>query len=357
MPFQSIKNSRILIVDDYQANLFILQELLNRLGYKNQKSLSDPRQVIPTFQEWHPDLILLDLMMPHMDGFAVMDALKPLTPPGGYLPILMLTADIDAEIRKRALASGAMDFLTKPFDITEVTLRIQNLLQTRFLHLQLEDQNLNLEGMILERTAELREREKDLQRSNMELKLAYDTTIEGWSRALDLRDKETEGHSQRVTVMTLKLAQASGMTEEELTQVRRGALLHDIGKMGVPDHILLKPDKLTDEEWVVMCKHPTFVFELLSPIAYIRPALDIPYCHHEKWDGTGYPRGLKGEEIPLAARLFAVVDVYDALRSDRPYRQAWGEEKVREHILAGSGTHFDPQVVEVFLKMMSEVSE
>ena len=194
----------------------------------------------------------------------------------------------------------------------------------------------------------------DLQHSNTELFNAYDSTIEGWSHALDLRDKETEGHTQRVTEMTLKLARAAGITEEELVHVRRGALLHDIGKMGVPDNILLKPDKLTDEEWVVMRKHPTFAFELLSPIAYLRPALDIPYCHHEKWDGSGYPRGLKGEQIPLAARLFAIIDVWDALLSDRPYRQGWPKEKVIEHIKSLSGIHFDPKAVESFLNMMNE---
>ncbi len=193
----------------------------------------------------------------------------------------------------------------------------------------------------------------DLQHSNTELFNAFDSTIEGWSHALDLRDKETENHTLRVTEMTLKLARAAGMAEAELVHVRRGALLHDIGKMGVPDNILLKPDKLTDEEWVAMRKHPTFAFELLSPIAYLRPALDIPYCHHEKWDGSGYPRGLKGEQIPLAARLFAIVDVWDALRSDRPYRKGWPKEKVIEHIKAGSGTHFDPKAVEVFLNMQT----
>jgi len=196
-----------------------------------------------------------------------------------------------------------------------------------------------------------------LQRSNVELTLAYEATIEGWSRALDLRDRETEGHAQRVTEIVLKLARAAGMTEEELVHVRRGALLHDIGKIGIPDHILLKPDKLTEEEWSIIRKHPTIAFELLSPIAYLRPALDIPYCHHEKWDGSGYPRGLKGEQIPLAARLFAVVDVWDALRSDRPYRQSWPKEKVIEHIQSLSGTHFDPKAVELFLSMMNDPEE
>jgi PAS domain S-box-containing protein len=190
----------------------------------------------------------------------------------------------------------------------------------------------------------------NLQRSTDELELAYDATIEGWSRALDLRDKETEGHTQRVTEMTVNLGRVFGLSDVELVQVRWGALLHDIGKMGVPDGILLKPGPLTDEEWVAMKKHTTFANEMLSPIHYLRLALDIPYCHHEKWDGTGYPRGLKGEQIPLVARIFAVVDVWDALTSDRPYRAAWPEEKVLDHIRSLSGTHFDPQVVKICLE-------
>ena len=192
------------------------------------------------------------------------------------------------------------------------------------------------------------------QRTNRELFNAYDSTIEGWSHALDLRDKETEGHTLRVTEMTMKLAKMTGTSEAELVNIRRGALLHDIGKMGVPDSILLKPGQLTDEELIVMRKHPIFAFELLSPIAYLRPALEIPYCHHEKWDGSGYPRGLKGEQIPLVARLFAVVDVWDALRSNRPYRKGvWTEEKVIEYIQSQSGTHFDPNAVELFINMMN----
>lgn len=194
---------------------------------------------------------------------------------------------------------------------------------------------------------------ESLQRSNLELSQAYDVTIESWSRALDLRDKETEGHTQRVTEMTVKLGRAFGLSEAELVQVRWGALLHDIGKLGVPDGILLKPGPLTDEEWVVMKKHPTFAYELLSPIYYLRLALDIPYCHHEKWDGTGYPRGLKDTQIPLVARIFAVVDVWDALKSDRPYRAGWTEEKVLEHIRTLSGTHFDPQVVDAFMQIQN----
>lgn len=191
----------------------------------------------------------------------------------------------------------------------------------------------------------------DLQRSHNELILAYDTTIVGWAKALDYRDRETEGHSQRVTEMTLRIAREMGMSEEDLVHARRGALLHDIGKLGVPDEILFKPGKLNDEEWVVMKRHAILAYELLSPIAFLRPALDIPYCHHEKWDGTGYPRGLEGEQIPLSARIFAVVDVWDALSSDRPYRPAWPREKVEEYLRSNSGSHFDQEVVETFLSI------
>jgi putative nucleotidyltransferase with HDIG domain len=189
-----------------------------------------------------------------------------------------------------------------------------------------------------------------LQQSNAELIQAYDATIQGWSRALDLRDKETEGHTLRVTELTMKLGRQFGLSEEELRHIRWGALLHDIGKMGVPDGILLKPGPLTDEEWVLMRKHTTFAYEMLSPVHYLLRALDIPYCHHEKWDGTGYPRGLRGEQIPFAARIFAVVDVWDALTSARPYRAAWPEEKVFDHIRSLAGTHFDPQVVKICLE-------
>jgi len=195
---------------------------------------------------------------------------------------------------------------------------------------------------------------EDLQRSNLDLVMAYDATIEGWSRALDLRDRETEGHTQRVADMTERLAVRMGMGEAALVHIRRGALLHDIGKMGIPDRILLKPTTLNEEEWTIMRQHPGLAYEMLHPIAYLRPAIDIPYCHHEKWDGTGYPRGLKAEQIPAAARVFAIADVWDALTSDRPYRQAWSKEKAAEHIRFQSGANFDPQVVDHFLQLLYE---
>jgi len=192
---------------------------------------------------------------------------------------------------------------------------------------------------------------QNLQHSNTELIVAYDATLEGWSRAMDLRDKETEGHTKRVTEMALQLAQIMGIQELELINIRRGGMLHDIGKLGVPDSILLKPDELTDEEWEVMRLHPKLAYEMLSPITYLKSALDIPYCHHEKWDGTGYPQGLKDGQIPLAARIFAVVDVWDAITSNRPYRSAWPREQALDYIKDQSGRYFDPQVVEAFLKM------
>jgi PAS domain S-box-containing protein len=192
----------------------------------------------------------------------------------------------------------------------------------------------------------------DLQHSHTDLALAYDTTLEGWAQALDLRDKETEGHSRRVTELTMELAQALGIRSAELAHIRRGALLHDIGKLGIPDSVLLKPGPLTDAEWAIMRNHPVYAYQWLANIAFLRPALEIPYCHHEKWDGSGYPRGLRGEQIPLPARIFAMVDVWDAMRSNRPYRQALPVDAVLDHIEGLAGTHFDPAVVVVFLEMM-----
>jgi putative nucleotidyltransferase with HDIG domain len=192
----------------------------------------------------------------------------------------------------------------------------------------------------------------DLNRTNLELIQAYDATIEGWARAIELRDVVTEGHSRRVEEMTVKLAARMGVNEKALAHIRRGALLHDIGKMAIPDSILLKEGKLNEEEWGLMKKHPVYAYEMLSRIDFLRPALSIPYAHHEWWDGSGYPRGLSGEEIPLEARIFAVVDVWDALQSDRPYRKAWSEEKTLSYLREQAGTQFDPQVVEIFLNFL-----
>jgi putative nucleotidyltransferase with HDIG domain len=190
-----------------------------------------------------------------------------------------------------------------------------------------------------------------LEAANLELQIAYEATLNGWVRALDMRDKETEGHTQRVTILTQKLARCMGVDDDDMVHVTRGALLHDIGKMAIPDGILLKPGPLTDDERKLIQKHPVYAYEMLSPIEFLRSAIDIPYCHHEKWDGTGYPRGLKGEDIPFAARIFPVIDVWDALTSDRPYRKGLPQNVVLEHIQADSGKHFDPRVVNAFMEM------
>jgi HD-GYP domain-containing protein (c-di-GMP phosphodiesterase class II) len=194
----------------------------------------------------------------------------------------------------------------------------------------------------------------DLQVANRDLSLAYDTTLEGWAKALELRDKETEGHSRRVMILALQLACRMGISEPELTHFRRGILLHDIGKMGIRDHLLRKKSSLTPEEWNEMRKHPQYAYDLLHSIAYLRPALDIPYCHHEKWDGTGYPRGLRGKDIPLSARIFTIVDVYDALSNDRPYRSAWPRRQVMQYLREQSGIYFDPEVVNAFAELLNE---
>jgi len=194
----------------------------------------------------------------------------------------------------------------------------------------------------------------ELQRSNLELVSAYEATIDGWVRALELRDKGVASHTQRVTEMTLRLAREMGIREEQLVHIRRGALLHDIGKLGIPDAILYKPGELTEEERQLMRQHPVFAYTLLSPISFLRPALDIVYCHHENWDGSGYPRGLKGEEIPQAARLFSVVNVWDTLVSDRPYRRGMSKDEAVAYIKDQAGKQFDPQVVQVFLKFIQK---
>lgn len=228
--------------------------------------------------------------------------------------------------------------------------RAENRLQTAYAELEwrVQERTEELSHSVAELEKEICER----QRVEAELRESYDATLEGWSRALEMRERETAGHSKRVVHLTLLLAQKLGMNEDDIVNVRRGAVLHDIGKMGVPDSILLKPGPLTPEEWEIMREHPRMAFDALSRVAFLRPSLDIPYCHHEHWDGSGYPRGLRGEEIPLAARLFAVVDVWDALNSERPYRRAWSEQAVLAYIGQQAGRQFDPRVVSAFFEVL-----
>jgi putative two-component system response regulator len=325
---------KILIIDDNPIVRDTLESLLASLDAEVLMA-EDGERGLALAQEGRPDVILLDVMMPGIDGFEVCQRVRA-TPGLAEVPVVMITALDDRESRLKGLRAGADDFLAKPFDGIELLARIQTI--TR-----------------LNRYRHLVEQRNQLQALHNELLVSYLRTIEGWTKALDLRDKETEGHTERVTQKSIEFGKAIGIADErELEDMRMGALLHDIGKLGVPDAILLKPGKLTDEEWEIMRRHPSYAHGWLSPISFLSRAIDVPYCHHEKWDGTGYPRGLKGEEIPLHARMFAIVDVWDALCSDRPYRKAVPEPEVLDYIKANAGTHFDPALVEVFLKLQSK---
>ena len=326
------ERNTILIVDDEPAGRETLESILEPEGYYLVLA-ENGYQAIEKAKAVQPDVILLDVMMPGMNGFEVCRHIRN-EKELAEVPILFLTALDDRQSLLNGLEAGADDFISKPVDRYELRARLLGI--TR-----------------LNRYRKLMNERKNLEEAHKQLLFAYDETIEGWSRAMDLRDKETEGHSQRVTELTLKLASDFGIPKQDLVHVRRGALLHDMGKLGIPDSILLKAGKLNDEEWEFMRQHPQLAYNMLFPIEYLRPAMDIPFCHHEKWDGTGYPRGLQGEQIPLAARLFAIVDVWDALTSDRPYRRAWEREKVLAYIREESGKHFDPNVVDAFLQLIS----
>ena len=323
--------STVLIVDDEYSGRETLQSVLEGEGYQLELA-ENGMQAIEKAKSILPDVILLDVMMPGMTGFEVCQRIRN-DPQVAEIPIIILTALDDRESMLNALKAGADDFISKPFDRFELRARVLGITRLNRYH-----------KLIQERAK--------LQEAHAQLLSAYEATIEGWSLAMDLRDRETEGHSRRVTELTMNLAVEFGISSEELPHIHRGALLHDMGKIGIPDSILHKPDKLTEEEWVIMRKHPQFAYEMLYPVEYLRPALEIPYCHHEKWDGTGYPRKLKGEEIPLSARIFAIADVWDALISDRPYRAAWTKENARVYLHDQSGKHFDPQIVELFFKVL-----
>lgn len=323
-------NSTILIVDDQFVGREVLRGLLIGQGY-NLAFASNGPEALRLAAKLTPDLILLDIMMPGMNGFEVCRCLRG-DPFLAEIPIMMITALDDEKSRLRGLKAGAEEFISKPFNEVELQVRVQTIMR-------------------LNRYRQLSEERAKYQKASADLAEAYDQTLNGWARALELRDKETEGHSQRVIKMTMRLARAMGISEDQLVHVHRGALLHDIGKMAVPDNILLKPGPLNDSEWEIMRQHPVYAYNLLYPISFLRSALDIPYYHHEKWNGRGYPCGLRGTDIPLAARIFAVVDVWDALSFDRPYRAAWPRHKVLAYIREQAGQHFDPEVVELFLKL------
>jgi PAS domain S-box-containing protein/putative nucleotidyltransferase with HDIG domain len=355
------------------ATDYLLKDRLSRLGQAIDRAIEQKRlrnekkqsqEALRTSEVRFRSLVqnLSDIITVHTDKGIITyespSASRILGYPSGYLigkePLSLTHPDDRDHVRKfiLSLVSGeisdpAVEYRFRHADGHWIYLEsaVTNLLGTH-----------EVDGIVMTSrdVTERKRAEEQLHEAHLELADAYDATIEGWSHALDLRDKETEGHTQRVSEMTLILARALGIYGEDLIHIRRGALLHDIGKMGIPDQILLKPGPLTDEEWNEMRRHPVYAYEMLYPIAYLRPALDIPYCHHERWDGSGYPKGMKGNQIPLAARIFSIIDVWDALCSDRPYRKGSGQDEVVNFIKENSGVAFDPKVVEVFIDLLEK---
>ena len=338
------QNDRLLIIDDEPANVAVIESILRKNGFSNYTSTTNPYQALQLFSELQPDLLILDLMMPGMDGFQVMESLKSLIRPNTYFPILVLTADAMRDTKRRALGSGATDFLTKPVDAVEVILRIKTLLQTRWLHEQLREQNKILEEMVMQRTAELEEARVEI--------------LERLALASEFRDDETRQHTQRVGEMAGLLARAIGWNDKDVELIRRAATLHDIGKIHISDLILQKPAKLTDEEFAMMQEHVKVGAEILSGthVKLLEMAEEIARSHHERWDGSGYPNGLAGEEIPLSGRILSIVDVYDALTHDRPYKEAWTTEAAIAEIKEQAGKQFDPELVDAFIDLIGQVS-
>ncbi len=327
------ENARILIIDDEVKNVDVLRRILQRAGYRNIVGTTDPVGGLALYAKQDPDLLLLDLHMPGLDGVAVMERLKQVAPRYSYVSVLVLSGDSSLEARRRALAIGAKDFLTKPFEMDEVLLRIQNLLETRQLHREITAQNQLLETKVRMRTAEL--------------EAAQLETIDRLAKAAEFRDDDTGRHTQRVGKLAELLGRAINLPEDHTAILRRAAPLHDVGKIGIPDSILLKPGPLSHAEREVMRSHTTIGAKILSggrsPI--MQMAGEIALSHHERWDGSGYPAGRAGEEIPLTARIVAIADVFDALSSDRVYRTAWSPEDVLAEITRQRARQFDPFLV------------
>jgi putative two-component system response regulator len=332
-------DARILIIDDEALNTHLLAATLQTAGYTHVYALTDSRLAEATFHAWGPDLVIVDLHMPEPNGLQLV---RSLNRPGlveDPVPIIMLTSDTRPEQRDRALALGALDFIAKPFQPTEALYRIRNLLAMRGLQVELRHQNRDLEQRVAERT-------KALEASHFEM-------LRRLASAAELRDDDTGQHTQRVGRIAGILARATGMAGEEADLVGWAAPLHDVGKIGIPDAILLKPGKLTPDEMAVMRRHTTIGAQLLgegrSPL--MRTAETIALSHHERWDGTGYPAGLAAEAIPLSGRIVALADVFDALTHARPYRAAWSVEAALTEIARLRGTHFDPFLTDAFLKL------
>lgn len=335
--------ARILIVDDKPENVRLLEMMLSNQGYTNLTTTTNSLDVIPAFEEEPFDLILLDIRMPHLDGFQIMEQLSERVAPDDYLPILVLTAQQDQETRQTALGLGAKDFLTKPFDRVEVLNRIRNILDVRMLYNERQSQAALLEHEVEKQTQALQDRNLDLENTRLEI-------IRRLGRAGEYRDNETGMHVIRMSKFCEQLALAANLSEEFATSMLHASPMHDVGKIGIPDHILLKPGKFDPKEWEIMKTHAEIGCDIIgdSNSSLMQLAKSIAISHHEKWDGSGYPRGLKGDQIPIEGRITAVCDVFDALTSERPYKQAWKVDEALDYIIDNSGRHFDPYLVERF---------
>lgn len=335
-----LKTAKILIVEDEAANLLLLKRILERKGFTFIEATQDPREALALFQSFEPDLICTDYRMPHLNGLELIDNLNEHIPEDSYLPIVMLTAEANAELEREALAKGAKDFLTKPFKANQIEVRISNLLHTRMLHRALQQQNDHLEALVRERT--------------IELEIARLDVLERLALASEYRDYTTGQHTQRVGDLSARIARELGLPEEEAELIERAACLHDVGKIGIPDEILLKPGKLSESEWFVMKGHVELGTKLLSmgKSPLVKMAELIAFTHHERYDGSGYPRGLKGEAIPLVGQIVAVADVFDTLVNDRPYKRAWTVEEALSEMERQRGRWFSPKVLNAFFKIV-----
>ncbi len=344
------QTAKILIVDDQEANILLLRRLLQEIGgYSQIASTTNPRETFTLLTDFEPDIILLDLAMPELDGFGVMEQLDMILPKESFLPIIILTADISASTKQRALQAGARDFLTKPFDSTEALLRIRNLLETRSLHLKLE-------ARVLERTRALELAHSELLNRAKEVEAAQLEVLERLGACAEFRDDATGQHTYRVGQLATQVAQALGLPEFQIELIAKAAPLHDVGKIGISDAILLKPDRLDEHERTQVKRHTTIGADILrngrSPL--ICMAQEIALSHHERFDGKGYPNGLAGKDIPISGRIVAIVDVYDALTHERPYKHAWSHEEAMLEIKRQAGTGFDPEVVNAFVQLLEQ---
>lgn len=354
-----VESAHILIVDDQEANVVLLERLLKRGGYTNITSTTDPLAVMGLMEDLEVDIILLDLNMPNLGGLELLEQLRPRidNDRGEYLPVLVLTADVSLKTKQKALAAGAKDFLTKPFDPIEVALRVKNLLETRFLHLELKNHNVMLEERVRARTAEIWDAVKQLEQSQQELRQSREETVRRLSIAAEFRDDETARHILRMSHYCAVLARSAGFDEERVELIKVASQMHDVGKIGTPDSILLKPRGLTPDEREVMQKHAQIGHDILSgsDSELLQLGATIAITHHERIDGTGYPNRLKGDEIPIEGRMAAIADVYDALTSDRVYRKAFSFIESIAMMREGRGTHFDTDLLDLFLDSMDEI--